>query len=45
MINLQDNHCLNISLNIHVKQIKTIHEVERHNEIRIIIPNQYMTSL
>jgi len=32
-------------LNIYDKQIKTVHEVERHNEIRIIIPNQYMTSL
>jgi len=32
-------------LNKHVKHIKTKHEVERHIEIRIIIPNQYMTSL
>ena len=50
MIHLQENHCLinkqiKISLNIHVKQIKTVHEVGRHYEIRIIIPNQYMTSL
>jgi len=28
-------------LNIHVKKIKTKHEVEGHNEI---IPNQFMTS-
>jgi len=27
---------------MHVKQIKTIQIVGRHNEIRIIIPNQFM---
>jgi len=51
MIHLQENHCLinkqiKISLNIHVKQIKCsrLHIVGRHNEIRIVISNQYMTS-
>ena len=53
---LQENLCLKIqtqlkqikiSLNIHIKQIKSprLQIVGRHNEIRIIIPNQYMTSL
>ena len=31
---------IKISLNIHVKQIKNIHQIQRHNEIMIIIPNQ-----
>jgi len=32
-------------LDTHVRQIKAKHEVERHIEIRIIISDQYMTSL
>jgi len=28
-----------------LKRIKTRYEVERHNEIRISIPNQYITGL
>jgi len=31
----------NITVITLLEQIKTIHEVERHNEIGMIIPNQY----